>query len=252
MNSSLIEAYRLCIVLPCFNHGRPLSALLDRLPPAIPYIVVDDGSGEETRALLESIARTRSSVTLIRHEKNLGKGAATLRGMREAWALGYSHALQIDADGQHDAADVPRFAEVAHAHPNEVICGRPVFDTSVPAARLYGRWITHVLVWLETLSFRIVDSMCGFRVYPLRPVMELTAQGFHGTHMDFDTEILVRLFRNGVPVHFLATHVIYPPDGTSNFRMVRDNARMTWLHVRLLFGILHYLPRHLLRSLRRS
>jgi glycosyltransferase involved in cell wall biosynthesis len=230
-----------------------LGTLLERLGPfGLDAIVVDDGSGAETRVILESLARSHARVTLFRNASNQGKGAATLRGMREAWARGFTHALQIDSDGQHDAGDVPRFLAAARADPDAVTCGRPVFDASVPRVRLYGRWLTHALVWLETLSFQIVDSMCGFRVYPLQPVVELTEHGFFGTRMDFDTEILVRLFRRGVPVRFLPTRVIYPPGGTSNFRMVRDNARMAWLHTRLLLGLVHYLPRRLLRGIQRG
>lgn len=246
------EAFRPCAVVPCFNHGAPLAALLERLRPAgLDSIVVDDGSAPETRAILDGLARADPRMTLLRHEANQGKGAATLRGLHEAWARGYTHALQIDADGQHDTGDVPRFLAESQARPDTVVCGRPVFDASIPTVRLYGRWITHVLVWAETLSLQIADSMCGLRIYPLRPVVELAARGFSGTHMDFDTDLLVRLFRRGVPVRFLPTRVVYPPGGVSNYRMVRDNLRMVWLHTRLLCGLLGYAPLMLWRALRR-
>jgi glycosyltransferase involved in cell wall biosynthesis len=227
--------------------------LLDSLQQqSLETIVIDDGSGLDTQQVLDSLARQHPGLILLRNVSNQGKGAATMRGMREAWARGFTHGLQFDADGQHDAADLAGFLDEAKAHPDAVICGRPVYDETVPPARLYGRYITHVLVWLETLSFQIEDSMCGFRVYPLSPVMELIEQGACGARMEFDTEILVRLFRRGVPVRFRPTRVIYPAGGTSNFRMVRDNLRMAWLHTRLLMSLPMYLARRLLGRRGRS
>ena len=107
--------------------------------------------------------------------------------------------MQIDADGQHTLSDVRRFVEEARAHPDSVICGRPVFDASIPKSRYYGRYLTHGMVWLETLSFDIVDSMCGFRVYPLAATLALLDRQHIGARMDFDTEMLVRLHWRDVP-----------------------------------------------------
>ena len=102
-----------------------------------------------------------------------------IAGFSAAWQRGYSHALQIDADGQHALGDISTFIEEARRHPQALICGRPVFDRSMPAVRPYGRYLTHGLVWLNTLSFSIPDSMCGFRVYPLAPVIAPDGRGVH-------------------------------------------------------------------------
>ena len=104
----------------------------------------------------------------------------------------------------------------------------------MPPARKFGRYITHVLVWVETFSLDIADSMCGYRIYPLDETAPIIAKGSVGSHMDFDTEIAVRLHWRGVPVVNIPTRVIYPPNNVSNFHMLADNVRMTWLHVRLL------------------
>src|SRR5690606_17949432 len=80
---------------------------------------------------------------------------------------GFSHALQIDADGQHDAADIPALLALAKANPEALVSGWPQYGDDMPRSRRYGRWITHFWVWIETLSLAIKDSMCGFRVYPL-------------------------------------------------------------------------------------
>ncbi len=126
--------------------------------------------------------------------KNSGKGAAVIAGIQHAAKLGFSHAIQVDADGQHALEDIPKFLALATHYPDSVISGQPIYDNSIPKSRLYGRWITHIWVWIETLSFSIKDSMCGFRVYPINPVLRVCAQTELGHRMDFDTEIMVRLY----------------------------------------------------------
>jgi len=161
-----------------------------------------------------------------------------MTGLREASRLGFSHALQVDADGQHDLQDVRRFVECSRAHPDAVICGYPLYDDSVPKGRLYARYLTHVMVWINTLSLQIRDSMCGYRLYPLAPVLALIESAKIGKRMDFDSDILVRLAWRGQPMQWLQTRVRYPLDGVSHFRMFHDNVLITSMHTRLLFGML--------------
>ena len=158
---------------------------------------------------------------------NGGKGAAVMAGLRAARRAGYTHALQIDADGQHDAADVPRFLDAARAEPHAVILGQPVFDESVPRSRLYGRYVTHVWVWIETLSLSIRDSMCGFRLYPLDAACALIDSVDLPTRMDFDIAILVRLHWRGLAFHGIPTRVTYAADGVSHFDVLWDNVRIS-------------------------
>lgn len=242
-----------CAVVPVYNHGSTIAATVRALVAhGLPVLIVDDGSHAQTRATLDALVNGRDDLRLIRLPVNGGKGAALTAGFLAAHDAGYSHVLQIDADGQHDTADVPRFLEEARAYPSAMICGKPVYDESVPRARLYGRYLTHACVWLETLSFDIDDSMCGYRLYPLAETRAEIARKPLPTRMDFDTEIAVRLFWRGVPVRNLPTRVIYPENGLSHFRMVRDNARITAMHTRLLFGMLPRAPRLLARHFRRG
>lgn len=235
---------RAAIVIPIYNHKAEIGATLARLlPHALPIFVVDDGSDEATQAVLAELAeRYAPRVSLLRLRVNGGKGAAVMAGLKAARAAGFTHALQIDADGQHDAADVPRFLEAAHAAPDAVVLGRPVYDESVPKARLYGRYLTHVWVWIETLSFAIPDSMCGFRLYPLKPACALIDAVALPTRMDFDIEILVRLSWRAMRFVTLPTRVTYAPDGLSHFDVVRDNMRISKSHTRLVAGMLARLP----------
>lgn len=231
-----------CAVVPVFNHERAIAAVVDGIAAhGLHMFLVDDGCSEACAKELERLG-TRPDVTLLRHSTNRGKGAAVVTGLGAARARGFSHAVQVDADGQHTLADIRRLLEEAQQYPDAVICGCPVFDASIPKARYYGRYLTHGMVWFETLSFEIRDSMCGFRLYPLEAVAPLLAPGQVGPRMDFDTEMIVKLHWREVPTRWIDTRVSYPLDGVSHFRMFLDNVRMTSLHVRLSLGMLLRLP----------
>lgn len=208
-----------------------------------PIIVVDDGSEPDCQAVLETLAEQYpDQVTLLRLAENGGKGAAVCLGLRHAATQGYSHAIQIDADGQHCIEDVPAILRISQHAPRAVVSGVPVYDQSVPKARLIGRYITHFWVWIHTLSFKVADSMCGFRVYPLDATETLLDRRAISLRMDFDIEIIVRLFWQGCPIVNFPTRVTYPEEGVSHFKMLADNLRISRVHTRLFFGMLLRLP----------
>lgn len=232
-----------CLLIPIYNHGAAIRGTVRRLAGyGLPILIVDDGSDDATQAALAALAADFPQVRLFRLPQNEGKGGAVMRGLREARRAGFSHALQIDADGQHEAADVPRFLALGAAHPAALICGKPVYDASVPRGRLYGRYVTHFWVCVETLSLNVTDSMCGFRLYPLHATCALIDRVTIPKRMDFDIEILVRLAWEGVELRSVDTRVTYPADGVSHFDMLRDNLRISKMHTRLTCGMLLRLP----------
>ena len=237
------------VVIPVYDHEHAIGAVVQGVRASgLPCLLVDDGSHPACAQVLQALAQADPrQVTLLRLAVNQGKGGAMLAGFAEAARRGHSHVLQIDADGQHDPADIPRFLALATQYPQAVICGIPAYDDSVPKARLYGRYATHVWVWINTLSLQIRDSMCGFRLYPLAPVTRLVGEETIGRRMDFDSEILVRLFWRGVQVISVPTRVTYPSDGVSHFDVWRDNVRISRMHTRLFFGMLRRAPRLLWR-----
>lgn len=240
----------LCAVIPVYNHGQTVGAVVAALRAYdLPCLLVDDGSDCECAEILDALVD--ASVELLRLPQNQGKGGAMQAGLKRAAALGFSHALQIDADLQHDIADIPAFVSAAALHPEQLICGRPVYDDSVSKGRLYGRYATHIWVWINTLSLEIRDSMCGFRVYPLAPVVALIEQVHIGRRMDFDVEILVRLHWRGLRIFNLPTKVRYPADGISHFKLLRDNVLISWMHTKLFFGMLLRSPILLARKFSR-
>jgi predicted LPLAT superfamily acyltransferase len=243
--------FKPCIVIPCYNHGSLLGAVIDRLQPFdLPVLLVDDGSDGLTRQVLDALCAQHAHLTLLRLPVNMGKGQAVLHGIDAASQAGFTHCVQVDADGQHCLEDLPAMLAAAKQSPQTLISGRPIYDESVPKARLYGRYVTHVWVWIETLSFALKDSMCGFRVYPVAQTLAVARKVHIGRRMDFDTEIMVRLYWDGTPSQFIPTRVIYPENGISHFDALRDNVRISWMHTRLFFGMLPRIPSLLMRHVR--
>lgn len=239
---------KLGAVIPVYNHGGPIAGVVAALRGhGLPVLLVDDASEPGCAAVLDSLAQ-QAGVTLLRLPVNEGKGGAVIAGLRRAAQLGWTHALQIDADGQHDTRDVPAFTAAAQAAPTQMICGYPIYDDSVPKARLYGRYATHIWVWINTLSLAIRDSMCGFRIYPLAGTLRVVEREHIGRRMDFDTEIAVRLYWSGMGVVNVPTRVRYPEDGVSHFRVWKDNVLISAMHTRLFFGMLWRAPRLLWRK----
>ncbi len=238
-----------CIIVPIYNNRDTIRAVITSVEPLhLPCLIVDDGSDDATRQVLAGIGAACDYVDVITRPANGGKGAAMRDGFTAAADHGYTHAIQIDADGQHDADDIPRFLAAARDAPDTLILSRPLFDDDAPKARRYGRLVTTFFVWLETWSTDIKDTLCGFRCYPLDAVMRCYTRAAIGNGMVFDTEIAVHLYWQGTPVRTLDTHVTYTDGGLSHFDYIGDNLRISWMHTKLIVGMLLRLPQLLARK----
>lgn len=234
---------RPCLLIPIYNNKDTIAAVLaDLAPHNLPCLIIDDGSDAMTREVLAREAARHAWVHVLHHNANRGKGQAVCTGFFAAVDQGYTHAIQIDADGQHNARDIDRFLAEATAHPEALILGKPLFGPDVPFGRYFGRKISQWCVWVETLSRAISDPLCGFRVYPLAATVALLKCTRVGARMDFDPDIAVRLYWAGAAIRNVETRVVYPEGGVSHFRMFRDNVRISWMHTRLLVGMLMRIP----------
>ncbi|GHC29323.1 glycosyl transferase [Kushneria pakistanensis] len=243
-------AFSPCVLVPVYNHEHAIVATCEGLADLnLPIVLIDDGSHADCAAVLDRLAQA-SDVHLLRIARNQGKGHAVRSGLSHAQSLGFTHALQVDADGQHDRLSLPPFIEAARQQPERLLIGYPRFDHSVPLHRFISRYITHVWVWCNTLSTALRDTMCGVRLYPLNEVNAMLARHDCGDRMEFDTEVLVRWFWAGKPVDNLPVRVTYPTDGVSHFRLFRDNVLMARMHLRLTLGMLIRLPKLLLMRCR--
>jgi glycosyltransferase involved in cell wall biosynthesis len=237
-------------IIPIYRHITTVGPLTQKLANlGLPIILVDDGNGADANATLAAIAANIPGVVLVTLEKNRGKGGAFAHGLEKAAEMGLSHVLQIDADGQHDADRVPFFLAESAKNPDNIICGYPVYDETAPRSRVNGRKISNFWAAVVTLSGAMKDVLCGFRVYPVRESLRIMRNPFVDKRMGFDAEILVRLYWRKVFPIFYPIQVRYPLDGISNFRVVRDNVRISWTFCRLCAGMILRLPLLIKRKL---
>lgn len=224
---------RACALVPTYDNPRTIGAVADRIRAHLPQVfVVDDGSAEPGQRACEALAR-EGRAEVIRHPANRGKGAAVRTGLAAARAAGFSHAFQIDGDGQHDLDAIPAFLAASRARPEAAIFGHPVYEATAPALRTVGRKLTQFWVDLEVGGGRIRDAMIGFRIYPIDATL---AVGTRCERMAFDVEVAVLLAWAGVAIENRPVGVRYLTEdegGRSHFHMVRDNLALSGLHSRL-------------------
>ena len=235
------------VLMPSYNTGPlVLQTVREARLSWDPVWVVIDGSTDGTADALLRMAAADAGLRVMRLPRNRGKGAAILHGLRAAVAEGFTHVLTMDADGQHPASRIPGFMAASAARPAAMILGVPVFDTSAPPLRVGGRKISNWWVRLETPGADIGDSLFGFRVYPIDPLLQVMAGTRWMRRFDFEPEAAVRLCWRGTPAVNMPAPVRYltPAEGgVSHFRHGRDNALLTWMHTRLMLGFLARLPR---------
>jgi glycosyltransferase involved in cell wall biosynthesis len=243
------------VLIPSYNPGRRVCATVRAaLASWKPVWVVIDGSTDDSPARLEALRAEEPGLELIVLEQNRGKGAAVLAGLQRAAAAGFTHALTMDSDGQHPAQRIEELMSLSQANPAAMVLGCPVFDASAPRLRVRGRKISNWWVDLETLWAGIGDSLYGFRVYPIAPLLAVMRKQPWMRRFDFDAEAAVRLSWRGVPPINVASPVRYfraDEDGVSHFNYWRDNALLTWMHARLFVEFLLRLPLLMARRLKR-
>lgn len=235
-------------IIPTYRHVARLPEIVSRLKAlGLPVLIVDDGNAEAEAAAIQALHDPAMRIRVMRRKANGGKGAAVKTGLRGARQLGWTHAVQVDADGQHDLGVAQAMIDLAQANPRAVICGVPVYDASIPKSRKIGRHITHFWVRVETMSNEISDSMCGFRIYPVGETTTVLDREIIGERMDFDTEILVHLNWRGLRTIEMPVKVTYPEGNVSNFRMWSDNVQISMMHTRLALQALVRVPIRMLR-----
>ena len=245
------------VLIPSYNPGgKVFETVRAAREQWEPVWVVVDGSTDGTAASLQEMALRDPGLRVLVRAKNGGKGAAVLDGLTEASTQGFTHVLTMDSDGQHPADRIAAFMAESAAHPDAMVLGEPVFDTSAPSIRVKGRKISNWWANLETLWSGIHDSLFGFRVYPVAPLLRLMRSSLWMRRFDFDVEAVVRLSWAGVSARNLPAQVKYftPAEGgVSHFHYGRDNVLLSSMHARLFTGFLLRLPFLLVRrSLRRG
>ncbi len=224
-------AGRFAVLIPVYNHAGGVVSMIERiLALDLPVWVVDDGSTDGTAA---GLARAEG-ITVLRHEKNRGKGAAILTGF-EAMEGKADWVVTLDADGQHDPADVPSLIRAIPAAERPIVIGRRegMIGDDVPWTSRFGRKFSNF--WVRAAGGPVLsDTQSGLRIYPLPEAMRL---GVRARRFQFEVEILVRARWGGIPVVEAPVHVSYTPGmkRISHFRPLVDFCRNSGTFSRLIF-----------------
>ena len=234
------------VLIPSYNTGpKLLPTVQEARARWAPVWVVIDGSTDGSEQPVLELAARDPEIKVMMLPENQGKGAAVLHGLQAAQAAGFTHAMTMDADGQHPANQIPEFMAASQAQPGAMVLGKPVFDASAPFERVAGRKLSNGAAHLETLWAGIGDSLYGFRVYPIIPLREVMEASPWMRRFDFDPEVAVRLCWKGlVPINIDSPVKYFTAGegGVSHYNYVRDNLLISWMHSRLLAGFLLRLP----------
>jgi glycosyltransferase involved in cell wall biosynthesis len=234
------------VLIPSYNTGKRLvNTTRAALNAWSPVWVVIDGSTDDSEAQVQQLTAEYEDLRILRVNPNRGKGGAVLFGAQAAEKMGYTHILTMDADGQHPATEIARFMRASRDNPAALIAGVPQFGAEAPALRVHGRKISNFWAGLETLWGGAKDSLFGLRVYPIKDLRAVMEWHPFSRRFDFDPEVAVRLFWRRLPVRNGPCPVRYFSEaegGVSQFRYLRDNSLLTWMHARLMFGFLWRLP----------
>ncbi len=238
-------ASRYCVIIPTYNNSGTLADVVERALKVCPnVVVVNDGSTDNIEAELCGI-----NVIVISHERNLGKGKALKTGLRYAGMNGYTHAVTIDADGQHFPEDIPALIEASAEHPESIIVGcRNLTSENMPRQNTFANRFSNFWFRLQTAQ-KLDDTQSGFRIYPLESLygMRLVTSRYEA-----ELELLVFAAWHGVSVKCVPVRVWYAPEGerVSHFRPFWDFFRISVLNTILCFGaLLVGLPLAVLRKI---
>lgn len=241
-----LKALHGLVLMPTYNNASTLLQVIAAVRRfADDILVVNDGSTDETAALLAS----QPDVHVIAYERNRGKGYALKTGLREAARLGYAYAITIDSDGQHYADDIAVFVEAAEQSPNTLFVGaRNLQADNMPSKNTFANKFSNFWYWAET-GIKLTDTQSGFRLYPLAGLADTH---FITSRYEFEVEVLVRAAWKGIKVANVPIKVYYPlaDERVSHFRPARDFTRISILNTYLvLVALLVYYPWRFLHAL---
>ena len=242
VSSIRIEEINGCVLIPTYNNEKTLKHVIDGVLEFVPeqyVIVINDGSTDTTSEIL---AHYEDRITILKNEKNSGKGFSLRKGFRFANEQGYAYAITMDSDGQHYPSDLPKMIQACYENPNTVLMGsRNMNQEGVPGKSSFGNKFSNFWFKVETW-ISLPDTQTGFRVYPLKPLKKIR---LFTTKFELEIEVIVRLAWKGIPFKPVPISVKYDPDErVSHFRPGRDFFRISVLNSILFFGaLLYYYPK---------
>ena len=228
---------KICVIIPTYNNATTIRRVIEDVEKyCSSIIVVNDGSTDDTAAILQSIP---SPIEVVSYPDNRGKGYALVTGFKKAKALGYTHAITIDADGQHFADDIPCFIEGLKHNPEGFIVGcRNLTEENMPRQNTFANRFSNFWFRLQT-GINLPDTQSGYRLYTLSSLKGLN---LITSRYESELELLVYAAWAGVDITSVNVKVYYPPaeERVSHFRPIYDFFRISVLNTVLCLGALLY------------
>jgi glycosyltransferase involved in cell wall biosynthesis len=226
------DSPRFAAIVPALNCAGTIASVVRGALEHVPVVlVIDDGSSDATGDLARE-----AGAQVLRHPQRTGKGLALHDGLAWAAENGFTHVLAMDGDGQHLSAEIPAMLECSRARPASLVLGeRRRDDHDIKPVKLFGNRFANR--WVEIASGRAFeDTQSGFRIYP---VAATRALGAYASHYGFETEVLIRAVRTGMPVECVPVHVYYPPADVriSYYRPWVDTIRIIFIVLGLIFRL---------------
>jgi glycosyltransferase involved in cell wall biosynthesis len=241
---------RRCVVIPSYNSGPRLEQTVREVMAVWqPVIVVNDGSTDGSADNVIRLAQNEPGLHALAQPRNTGKGAAVFSAFNYAVDKGFTHGVVFDADGQHDAADIPKLMEASKENPLALVMGVPEFGEDAPTSHVLGHALADFFARVESLRPSLGDSLFGLRVYPMLATIRAMKRIRGGRRFDFDTQMAVRLPWLGVPTVKVPAKVRYSSGRTRHFRYLRDNLLLLRVHLGLLLRSIFVWPKLAWRKL---
>lgn len=249
MESTVSTTLSHCVIIPTYNNIKTLKRVIDGVLTQVDekdIIIVNDGSTDGTSKVLKAF----EGINLIEFPKNIGKGYALRQGFKKAIALGYTHAITIDSDGQHFPEDIPILLSASKKEPTALFIGsRNMKQEGVPAKSSFGNKFSNFWFWFET-GKKLEDTQSGFRLYPIH----IMPKRWFTKKFEFEIECIVRSAWKGIEVKNIPVQIKYDEnERVSHFRPFKDFTRISILNtVLVIFTLLYYLPKSFFNSFKKK
>lgn len=237
-----IESLGICIIIPTYNNAKTLKSVIDKCLKYTPSVlVVNDGCTDGTSRILDSYKSP--SLMSVQYLPNRGKGYALKEGFEYARMKGYRYALTIDADGQHNADDIPNFVQAIRRSPDTLVVGcRNIEADNMPKRNTFANKFSNFWFRIQTLQ-TLTDTQSGFRLYPLRRLGRLR---WLTARYEAELELLVFAAWQNVELISVSIQVYYPKEEerVSHFHPYKDFLRISLLNTILCFlAVVYGIPR---------
>jgi len=223
---------KIAVLIPAYNEQKTIKHIVNRCLSYTSHVmVIDDGSSDATLSIVKN-----TNAEVFSNTMNMGKGATLLKGFQLAIERGYDGVIALDADGQHNPDDLPRFLSVVQQTPTGLIIGaRRINVKNAPRVRLLANKMADFFISLAARK-RLFDTQSGYRYYPGQFLQKYLANPLKSNRFAFEAEILISAVSEKLPIHYVDIQSCYPTNArASHYRSGKDTWQIAKAITKLIF-----------------